>query len=166
MYKINEKPIITPDMKLAELFEAYPDIVECFIGLLPIYNIKFNEKLFDSVIKITSIKQAAVVGKMELSELINKLRKIVGEEFDNNPSEQFNPEDYSIYIDYNAINDLQRGLHPAAKLLQELKDLPDKSVYILTTPFIPSPLIDKVQNEGFKTHVVNENSIIKTYIYK
>lgn len=166
MYKINEKPIISPDLLLSELFEAYPEIIECITSLLPAYNIRYNEKLFETVTKVTSVRQAAIVGKMELPELISKLRKITGEDFDSTNFSSFNPENYSVYVDYNAIKDLQTGLHPVGKVISEIKDLPKNSVYILTTPFIPSPLIDMVQKQGFSTHIINEDSIVKTYIYK
>jgi uncharacterized protein (DUF2249 family) len=50
---------------------------------------------------------------------------------------------------------LNRGEHPVAQVLAELKHLPEGQVYELTAPFNPAPLIEKAAGLGFN-HWIEE----------
>lgn len=62
---------------------------------------------------------------------------------------------------------LEKGEHPVTLVLSEIKDLKDKQMYMLITPFIPAPLIEKAQKQGFSVWYIEEDdNVVKTYFHK
>lgn len=68
---------------------------------------------------------------------------------------------------YNAISDLEAGIHPLAKVINSIKDLDERECYLLVTPFLPAPLIEKVIEKNYKVKSEsNDNRSFYTYIWK
>ena len=154
-----EKAMITPDMKISELLENYPELEEALVEAVPAYEKLINPLLRNTVARITSLRQLAEIGKVDLGELINQLRQQAGisEQFetdeelakDNSGKPKWVDESKIVKkLDARAM--LAEGGHPVGVVLEELQDLKGDEIYMLITPFLPQPLLDRVKEEGFK----------------
>jgi hypothetical protein len=72
--------IITPKTNVLELIEAYPQLEEVLIEYLPVFKKLRNPILRKTVARITTLHQAAIVGNENVEDLINHLRKEVGQD--------------------------------------------------------------------------------------
>ncbi len=167
-----DKPQITPDMKISELLDKYPELEDKLIEIAPPFKKLKNPVLRKTLTKVTSLRQASTVGGISLAELINQLRKEAGQneiEVKTKKSDQPDKPEWvkeeNIKISYDASIDLENGLHPVGKVSKEILILDNDEIYLLITPFIPGPLIDIVEEKGFITfsETINENEA-RTYI--
>ncbi|QQS35032.1 MAG: DUF2249 domain-containing protein [Ignavibacteriales bacterium] len=68
---------------------------------------------------------------------------------------------------YNAISDLEAGIHPLAKVMNSINELKEEESFLLITPFLPAPLIEKVSEKNFKVKSEpQDNGSYNTYIWK
>lgn len=169
-----DKLIITPDTKILEMITEYPELEDKLIEAAPVFSKLKNPVLRKTVARVTTIRQAAVVGGLNLSDLIVKLRKAVNQgtegiaEADN--ASQLRPEwigRLKCAVEYDAILDIDRGIHPLGKVVSETASMHPDEYYLLITNFVPKPLIDTLAAKGFE--VFNEkldSSRFGTYIKK
>lgn len=62
---------------------------------------------------------------------------------------------------------LASGDHPIERVLREAGSLSSGDIYMIITPFIPSPMIEKVSAMGFETFIREESPAeVHTYFYK
>ena len=73
------KLIITPQTKIAELLDAYPDLENVLIDLAPAFKKLQNPVLRKTVARVTSIRQAAAIGKIPVETVVNKLSGLTGQ---------------------------------------------------------------------------------------
>jgi len=73
------KLIITPKTKVYDLLAAYPELEKLLIDTIPTFSKLRNPVLRNTVAKITTLQQAAPIGNIKTEELINLLRKAVGQ---------------------------------------------------------------------------------------
>ena len=66
-------------MKVSELLNEYPQLEDKLIEIAPVFVKLKNPILRKTIAKVTILKQAAVVGKVSLADMINKLRAEVGQ---------------------------------------------------------------------------------------
>ncbi|MCU7490861.1 MAG: DUF1858 domain-containing protein [Bacteroidota bacterium] len=174
MYKENIDLAITPDTKVGELLDNFPFLESVLIELAPVFTKLKSPVLRKTIAKVTSLRQAATVGQIPISKLINELRRAAGVDSDsdfegeswklNAPKieEEINPS-----VVYDAAQDLEDGVHPGAKVAQGVSKLNSGEIYLLITPFTPAPLIDKMKEKG---HTVwskkTGSSRFETYIKK
>ncbi|MEW6701536.1 MAG: DUF1858 domain-containing protein [Bacteroidota bacterium] len=162
---LQNKLNITPDTIVADLLNVYPQLEDKLIEIAPVFSKLKNPVLRKTIAKVTTLKQAAVIGKISLADLINILRKEVGQEEEliknyGAPEVELKPEwvtNGKIKIEYDASIDLERGVHPVAKVSQEIQKLNENELYLLLTTFIPAPLIELVRNKGFETYTEKLN---------
>lgn len=76
----NTKLIISPKTKILQLIETYPQLEDTLIEKIPTFKKLKNPLLRKTVAKITSIQQAAIIGNIEVGDLVNLLRNEVGQE--------------------------------------------------------------------------------------
>ena len=160
---MNEKLIITPKTKVLQLIETYPELEETLIEIVPAFKKLKNPILRRTVAKIASLQQAAAIGNMKVEELINHLRKQVGQDLVMEESEsQYNtiqPSWFSrdlIKTTFDVREMLEAGEHPVAQVMEDIKRLDAGAIYKLSAPFLPAPLIDKATSLGAKHWVVKE----------
>ena len=166
----NQK-LITPDIKIYELLEKYPMVEDVLISLAPEFRKLKNPILRRTIARVTTLKQAAIVGNLNLSHLLNTLRKAVGqdeaylkEQEAESVSKPIWLKDENIVIRYNATDDLKQGIHPVNKVVKELETLEKEKIYCLSTEFIPSPLIDIVKGKGYNAYTEKgEDNLFNTY---
>lgn len=156
---MTSKLIITPDIKVAELLKEYPQLEDKLIEIAPVFVKLKNPILRKTIAKVTTLKQASVVGKVSIGDLINKLRAEVGQgntELSAEKSEEGAKPDWidetNIRKFYDAREDLEAGVHPVNKVVQETNTLKAGEIYLLVTSFTPAPLIDMVSAKGFQVY--------------
>ena len=174
-----DKPYpITPDTKVGELLDNYPDLENELFELSPAFRKLQNPILRRTVAKVTSLRHAAKVGGVSLGELINKLRVVAGQQ------EAF--QDDSEIVDGSAAKApswltvdrivrridvrpiLDAGEKPVGKVMGELAKIPEGKICELTAPFQPAPLIDMAVERGFEAWSKEEsaNLVVKVFLYR
>lgn len=174
---MNEKNklIITPDIKIHELLDSYPELEDVFIEISPLFKKLKNPVLRRTITRVTTLKQASVVGKVSLNEMINKLRTAAGqvpEEIIPETSTQTEKpvwaNNENIKIRYDAREDLDNGIQPLNRILREAKEFEPGDKYLLITAFIPAPIIELLNNNGFECYsdVMNEKEVRNYFLKK
>ncbi len=142
--------IITPRTKVLHLIESYPQLEDVLIEYVPAFKKLKNPVLRKTVAKIATLQQAAAIGNVKVEDMINRLRKEVGQDkvTDSTVSgyNYLKPEWFSenlIVTEFSAVEMLARGEHPVNQVMADLNILDQGKIYKLITPFLPAPLIDK-----------------------
>lgn len=163
--------IITPKTKVLELIETYPDLEDVLIEYVPAFKKLKNPVLRKTVAKIATLQQAAAIGNVKTEELINRLRKEVGQEiivgetgtgYNYEKPGWFSEE--KITIRFNAAEMLAAGEHPVNQVMADLKQLEAGKIYQLKAPFLTAPIIDKAASLGLK-HWIDKRNDNEFYIY-
>ena len=163
--------IITPKTKVLELIETYPQLEDVLIEYAPAFKNLKNPVLRRTVAKIATLQQAAAIGGVKTEELINRLRKEVGQEIiTGEAGSQYNyqkPVWFSaekVVKQFNASEMLAAGEHPVNQVIADLNHLEEGKIYLLLAPFLTAPLIDKATSLGLK-HWVDQKSDDEFLIY-
>ena len=156
--------IITPKTKVLELIETYPELENVLIEYAPAFKNLKNPILRRTVAKIATLQQAASIGGVKTEELINRLRKEVGQEnitsdagVQYNYNKPFWFEEEKIIKRFNASEMLAAGEHPVNQVIADLNHLEEGKIYQLIAPFLTAPLIDKATSLGLQ-HWVDRQS--------
>ncbi len=169
-----EELIITPKTKVLQLIEAYPQLEEVLIGYVPAFKKLKNPVLRKTVAKVATLQQAAIVGNVNVEDLINRLRKEVGQEIITaSGSNNYNTEkpewfiETKIALELDAKVLLAAGEQPVNQAIADLQSLPTDKIYKLIAPFLPAPLVDKATSLGFSHWIKKENEeLYLVYFYK
>lgn len=133
-----------------------------------------NPILRKTIARVASLRQVAGVGRVPLSELINRLRKEAGiqdlfvsdgkpERVSNNRPSWFVPSHIVKRLDARPM--LDAGEQPISRVFDECKDLKEGEIYGLITPFLPVPLIEKAKRQGYLVWVDQErDEKVTTYL--
>ena len=149
--------IITPKTKVHNLLEAYPQLEDVLIGMVPQFKKLKNPVLRNTVARITSLSQAAVIGGIAVEEIVVRLRAEVGQSapdkleteqgsYHTGKPEWFDEAQVAETIDGRKI--LDAGEEPVHEVLAAIKKLKGKEILMIIAPFIPAPLIDKSLSMG------------------
>jgi len=171
---MKEKLIITPKTKVLQLIEAYPQLEEVLIEYVPAFKKLKNPILRNTVAKVASLQQAAAVGNVKVEDLINLLRKNVGQDlFTENAGVVYNTQqpgwfnEQLVQKELDAKVMLAAGEQPVNQVMTDLKDMPKGSIYKLIAPFLPAPLIDKATSLNIEHWMIKENEgTFIIYFYK
>lgn len=163
--------IITPRTKIFDLLDTYPQLEEKLITLVPAFEKLRNPVLRKTITRITSLGQAAVIGNIPVEELVNHLRKEVGQEAGVFEMSNITKDTRPQWVDLLPLGGeldarpmLAAGDHPVGQVMTELQKLPAESKYRLIAPFLPVPLIDKATGLGF-LHWVEKINEAEYHIY-
>jgi hypothetical protein len=163
--------LITPKTKVLELIETYPELEDVLIQVAPAFKKLKNPVLRKTVAKIATLQQAASIGNIKTEELINLLRKKVGQElFSGEGGTHYNyrkPEWFSeekVIARVNASEMLAAGEQPVNQVVADLKGLKEGVIYELKAPFLTAPLIDKASSLGLK-HWIDKRGEEEFFIY-
>jgi len=154
-----EKLIITPKTKIYDLLEAFPELEEILISSAPEFKKLRNPVLRKTIARITNIGQAAIIGGLNVEELVNRLREEAGQgslgQFDESGAkyvttrpEWFRKEAVSHTIDIREM--LNKGEQPVHEVLAAIKRLNENEILEIIAPFIPAPLLDKTLSLDYK----------------
>lgn len=160
-----EKLIITPKTKIYDLLEAYPQLEDVLISHAPEFIKLKNPILRKTIARVASISQAAVIGGLNVEELVNKLRVAVGQDNIHSIDETgkkyttvcpdwFKAELIVKTIDIREM--LNRDEQPVHEVLAAAKNLHENEILEIIAPFIPAPLLDKSLSLDYKHWLENK----------
>lgn len=147
-----EKLIITPKTKIYDVLEAYPELEDVLISSAPEFARLRNPVLRKTIARITNISQAAVIGGLNVEELVNRLRHKVGQdniEQNDDTAKKYVTECPSWYRRESVVNSidvremLNRDEQPVHEVMAAIKKLGENEILEITAPFLPAPLLDK-----------------------
>lgn len=168
-----DKLIITPKTKIFDLLEAYPELEDILISSASQFKKLQNPILRKTIAKITNLSQAAVIGGLNVEELVNKLRKAAGQENISGVDDAgtnfntFQPDWFKEAMLANTIDIrdmLHEGEQPVHEVLSTIKKLENNKILKVIAPFIPAPLIDKSLSLGYK-HWLDKKAEDEIYVY-
>lgn len=169
--------IITPKTKVHELLEVYPELEDVLIDITPQFKKLRNPVLRNTVARITTLSQAAIIGGVKVEELINKLREHVGQNVievvdDINPNYTTTKPNWFDDLNVKGLIDIREmlnsGEQPVHEVLSQIKKLQKGDILKIISPFIPAPLLDKslsmsyqhwllkISDEEFWVYFINE----------
>ena len=173
---MSDKPLqIQPSTKVAQLLDAYPELEEILINMAPPFKKLRNPILRKSVAKVATLQQAAIVGRVDVSSMIDQLRQAVGlapigametpspsvEDYLGAAPDWFNKSCVSTSIDDRAGDSDEMAI---TRITKAFKDLAEHQVIELTTTFLPAPGIDVARARGIRTWTVQErDNLYRTY---
>lgn len=169
---MNEPVMITPETKLSDLLERYPQLDQALLDHSPAFAKLKNPLLRRTVAKVATLRQVAQVGGVPLAQLINQLRAAVGQREDvfAETVSDTRPDwlhDHAVTASLDARPILEAGEHPLGRVLNALKNFPADAVFELVTPFSPAPLLEQVRQKGYLVFSETvEPELIKSYFFK
>jgi len=163
---------ITPDSRVGELLERWPQLEAVLIDLSPRYRALKNPVLRRTVAKVATLRQVSAVGGVPLATLIERLRAAAGlaplavSEADPGAAGE-RPAwaaERSVTRRHDARAAIEAGEHPMPKVMADLAALGGEDVYELVTPFVPAPLVELAREKGFASFSVSEgDALVRTY---
>ncbi|MBI4537500.1 MAG: DUF1858 domain-containing protein [candidate division NC10 bacterium] len=159
---------ITPDTKVGELLEAYPQLEEVFVRQSPHFKALKNPILRRTVAKVATLAKAAQMGGIPIRQLILALRQAAGqptEELaamaaDESPAATLaaaGPPDWldtsrvRVTIDAEAL--LAAGEHPLGRVQHAVRELAEGDLLCLQSAFRPIPLVELLERGGHRAYV-------------
>jgi Domain of unknown function (DUF1858)./Uncharacterized conserved protein (DUF2249). len=169
------KTNITPDTKVAELLNDYPELEEMLKAFSPAFAALKNPVLRKTVAKVTSLQQAAKVGNVNVVEMVSTLRKEVGmasleENFHSGYEDHPVPvakkgPDTAVTFTLDVRPIIDAGDHPKDAVLAQAEKLRPGECMEFIAPFPPIPLINLLQKRGYKiTMLAPTEGIVRTYV--
>jgi hypothetical protein len=166
---------ITPAVTVHNLLEAFPQLEEVLIGIAPPFKKLKNPFLRKSVAKVATIKHISAVGRVPLDELIDTLRKAVGqspsshtyddEEYFLDQPDWFSQDRIAVSIDEEKVED--KDHMTLVSILKEAKDVEKGDIIELVTTFLPAPGIDLMKSKGYSAWTRKaEGNLIQSYFLK
>lgn len=168
-----DKLIITPKTKIYDLLAQYPELEDMLIEMAPQFDKLRNPVLRKTITRITSLSQAATIASVDVEDMINRLRKAVGqdavEEFAGagnsyNTEKQKWVKKYKLAGTIDIRDMLHEGEQPVHEVLSSIKKLGDREMLMVIAPFIPAPLIDKSTGMGYR-HWLHKESQNEYHVY-
>jgi hypothetical protein len=152
--------IISPKTKVGELLEAYPELEEVLMKMSPAFEKLRNPVLRKTVARVATLQQVAVIGGINVEDIVTRLRKEAGAEETGMTIENM---DYlsgtipgwvansRIVSHFNATPIINSGGSPMEEILHRTSHMKAGEIFELETPFVPAPVIDMLGNKGFRT---------------
>lgn len=162
---------ITPETKVGELLDHYPQLEDLLIQLAPAFKKLRNPVLRRTVARVATLANAAQVGGVPPRELVATLREAAGQkalEHEDGTTDASTQHPWIVdcavteRVDADAL--LAQGQSPLEAVNGRLASLPQGSALCVTSSFVPAPLIDVVTARGFACHHRQLNGRIHTLI--
>lgn len=169
------KLIISPKTKVGELLDAFPQLEDVLLELSPSFAKLKNPILRKTVARVASLQQAAIVGGLRVDEMVNRLRKEVGQDLFGGESENAHylvasPPDWfnetQIIKQFDASPIINSGGSPMADILALAKELQQGEILEIKTPFVPAPIVDMLKEKGFKSFSLQKGDEVESYFAK
>ncbi len=151
---------ITPKTKVNDLLNAYPQLEDFLMRLNPKYKKLKNPILRRTVAKIATLTQVAKIGGYDVLELVNLLRKEVGQPplgEEAAPAEEevaaaptWISDEPKVIVDANRLLDEEKN--PLTEVSKTLKNLESGEIVLIESDFLPSPLIDTFKEQGHEVY--------------
>jgi hypothetical protein len=171
------KPPITPQIKVADLLDAYPELEDVLVELAPPFKKLKNPVLRRTIARVTSLEKAAAVADLPLRELITGLRVAAGQPADEDgtdvgedrpASSQDGPADWvdasRVVWTIDADRILNDGGQPINEAQNNARGLGNGDLGLIRSSFRPAPLIDLLEKQGYRTAVVRSGDSFATFV--
>ena len=166
---------ITLQTTIAELLNDYEGMKDILIQINPKFKKLNNPVLRRTLAKVATVKQAAFVGGMDPVELLNALRKAVGQQVVEEISSETQKEpantlpqwykEPAVILDANQL--LKDDKNPLAEAIHILKTLQNGEIVELQADFWPEPLIEELEKKGYSVYCQKANEkLYRTFIKK
>lgn len=153
----NKNLLITPKTKIGELLKAYPELEPVLMGLAPAFKKLKNPILKKTIGKVATLQQAASLGGIPVTEIINTLRAEAGQEIYDKAE---NPEDIiyekpewfeeeRVKVRFDATSLINSGKNPMQMVFTHLEKTAENEIFHLVTPFVPAPIIELITKRGY-----------------
>jgi hypothetical protein len=152
---------ITRKSKLFDVLEAYPFLEAQIVNIAPPFQNLKNPVLRRAVGKLATLEAVAQIGGMDVTRLVNTLRRAVGQdELAADSADHFTIEIPPLAEDdpswiagepqfiVNGIELLKRGEVPLGKVNELLSQLDPERYILLITDFEPSPIIEAMHKQN------------------
>jgi hypothetical protein len=169
---------ITPGLKVAALLDEYPELEPVLVELAPAFKKLRNPVLRKTVARVTTLERAAGIAGLDTAVLVRALRKAAGQAVDDAemsisllerhecgcspPPEQ--GIDDGAWFDESRVREtidadtmLAAGEVPLGKVLRRSRALSAGDILRVTIEFKPLPLIETLQQQGFRTFCRQRN---------
>jgi len=166
---------ITPKTKVGELLDNFPQLEEVLLQISPAFASLKNPILRRTVAKVAALQQAAAIGGIKVEDLVNRLRKEVGQEplFGDGMHTEYLLSEPPAWLDqskivirFDARDIIQSGGSPMNQILEQTGDLKPGEIYELITPFVPAPIIDILKQKGFIAASIKSETQVVNWIIK
>jgi len=149
--------IISPETKVGDLLDAYPEAEAALIAIAPKFKALKNPVLRRTVAKVATLEQAARVADMPVNELVRSLRQALGQdagEIEGGGTGAAGSGDVPAWIadgakhEFDADALLARGETPVGKVSEALAGLAAGEALLVRSTFQVAPLIDAMKAKG------------------
>jgi hypothetical protein len=156
---------ITPQTRVGELLEAYPELEEVLVAAAAPFAKLKNPVLRRTIARVTSLERAAQVGGIPVRDLVLRLRAAAGLDTDSTdlpaaadaaPADGPAPWVDAARVRWTVEADalLEQGRHPIAEVQSRAVSLKGDELGLIRSSFRPAPLIELLEAKGFRTAVV------------
>ncbi len=155
------RPSITPETKVGELLDAYPELEGTLVEMAPAFSKLKNPILRKTVARVATLAQAARVGGVEVRAMVATLRRAAGlpgeptaaeaatsGEVEDAPPAWLDEGRVAARVDADEV--LARGEHPLGAVQGAAGALARGGQLVLTSSFLPAPLVDAMRSRGFE----------------
>ena len=169
------KITITPKTRVGELLETFPELEPILIAMSPAFEKLKNPVLRKTVAKVATLQQVAVVGGINVDEMVKRLRNGAGQgdeesDFQNSEYLSVDPPDWfdksKIVRWFDATSVINSGGSPMNEILHQANLLKTGEIFELKTPFIPAPIIDLLKGKSFNIHCIKDEKTVISFISK
>jgi len=169
------KVIISPKTKIGELLDNFPDLESVLMEMSPAFEKLKNPILRKTVARVATLQQVAVVGGLKVDDIVNRLRKEVGQVAGEEDSpdtgyisditpEWFDTKKITCTLDATPI--INSGGSPMNEILRQTNLLKPGEIFEIRTPFIPAPIIDILKTKGFSFYCIQGELETKSYVVR
>lgn len=164
---------ITPDVRIAGLLEAYPELEAVLMAQAPAFKALRNPVLRRTIARVTTIAQAARIGDVSARDLVRTLRIAVGQSVDDGDEDPRAAPDGETraaghacahdrtrpattlrsmppgtpVLDADAL--LESGIVPLAAILDAASSLAPAAELRVLVAFRPAPIVERLEAMGF-----------------
>ena len=149
--------IISPETKVGDLLDAYPEAEAALIAIAPKFKALKNPVLRRTVAKVATLEQAARVADMPVNDLVRSLRRVLGQdagEIEGGGADTAGDGDAPAWIaegakhEFDADAMLARGETPVGSVTGALAGLAPGEAVLVRSTFQVAPLIDAMKAKG------------------
>ena len=149
--------IISPESKIGDLLDAYPEAEAALIAIAPKFKALKNPVLRRTVAKVATLEQAARVADMPVNELVRSLRQALGQDagaLDEEAGDSKIAGDAPDWIadgakrEFDADAMLAKGETPVGKVSEALAGMAAGEALLVRSTFQVAPLIDAMKAKG------------------
>jgi hypothetical protein len=155
---------ITRKSKLLDVLKAYPELEDQLIHMAPPFKNLRNPVLRRTVGKLATLEMVAQIGKLDVDQLVNTLRKAVGQPEIRPAPASDGTDEIPAIVDapdwvtgspaytIDGTDLLAHGEVPLIKVNEILGKLTPGEYLLLTTNFEPLPILEAMQKQNRRVY--------------